>query len=39
MDCGAWYLGHESRNAVAGALFGDVNPSGRLPVTIARNVG
>jgi beta-glucosidase-like glycosyl hydrolase len=34
-----WYLGQETGNSLAGVLFGDVNPSGHLPVTIPRNVG
>lgn len=29
----AWYLGSETGNILASVLFGDVNPSGKLPVT------
>ena len=34
-----WYLGQETGTAVASVLFGDVNPGGKLPATIARDVG
>ncbi len=34
-----WYLGQEGGTAVGEVLFGDVNPAGRLPVTIPRSVG
>ena len=34
-----WYLGEQGGTAMADVLFGDVNPGGKLPVTIARSVG
>jgi beta-glucosidase len=35
----AWYAGEQGGNAMADVLFGDVNPGGKLPVTIPRSVG
>ncbi len=34
-----WYLGQETGTAVAEAIFGEINPGGKLPVSIPRNTG
>jgi beta-glucosidase len=35
----AWFLGDEAGPAIANVLFGDVNPSGRVPLSFPRAVG
>lgn len=35
----AWHLGTQTGNAVAQVLYGDYNPSGKLPMSFPRRVG
>lgn len=35
----AWFPGEQSGRVVAEALFGDINPGGKLPITFPKSVG
>jgi beta-glucosidase len=35
----SWYLGQDAGKAIAQALFGEINPGGKMPVSVPRNVG
>lgn len=35
----AWHVGEQGGHAIAGVLFGDVNPGGRLPISFPKSVG
>ncbi len=37
LEC--WYMGQEGGTAMARALFGDINPGAKLPVTVVRDAG